>query len=47
VAVAVQGEAHRGMAGAGRDLLGGGAGGDPIAPPPCRRSWMRNPVLGG
>ena len=29
VAVAVQGEAHRGVAGPSRDFLGTGAGGDP------------------
>ena len=35
VAVAVQGEVHRGMAGPGRDLLGGSPQRQSTAPPPC------------
>jgi hypothetical protein len=43
VAVAIEGEADRGMPGPGGDLLGVGAGRDHSATAVRRRSWMRRP----
>jgi hypothetical protein len=43
MAVAVQGEAHRGMPGPGRDLLGVAPAAIHTATAVCRRSWMHSP----